>query len=122
MNKLYKTLTLIIVSFFTLSAVANDELEVSFGKKEVLIDNNKVQMVRLTYPVGSESGFHTHEFPHRTVYVISAGKLAFISKDNELPIKVIDLKVGQALYVPSATHNIKNVGSTEIVIVETEIK
>lgn len=124
MNNLDKTLMLIIFSIFTINAMANDtlELNLSKGKKEILIDNDKVQMVRLTYPAGSQSGFHTHEFPHRTVYVISAGKLALISENTEWPAKIIDLKVGQALYLPSVTHNIKNVGSTEIVLIETEVK
>ena len=92
------------------------------GSKEILIDNDKVQMVRLIYPPNTESGFHQHEFPYRTVYVVKAGKLALIANDDNYTTKVIDLKVGQALFLPATEHNVKNIGATDIVLIETEIK
>ena len=129
MVKLYKNLGLIILCLMAFNSVAsnlnlnkNANLKIKLGTKEILINNDKVEMVRLTYSAGTESGFHSHEFSFRTVYVVSAGKLALISKNIDIPNKVIDLRVGQALYLPATTHNVKNVGETEIILVETEIK
>lgn len=90
--------------------------------KEAVIDNDKVQVVRLTYPVGSESGVHSHEFAHRTVYVEKAGTLGLIPDGDESKLQVIQLTQGQILYVPAQTHNVRNLGNTQIVLIETEIK
>ncbi len=96
--------------------------DVKLGKREVLIDNEKVEVIRLTYPAGTESGMHTHIHPHRVVYVIQAGILELIPEDkNESPV-VLNITEGQTLYLPATTHNVKNIGDTTVVIVETEIK
>lgn len=104
----------------SLSAVsfANEKL----GKKEVLLDNSAVEVVRLTYPVGSESGMHSHNHPNRVVYFVKGGKLELVPENKDQPAKVINVTDGKTLFLPSATHNVKNIGSTEIVIIETELK
>lgn len=92
------------------------------GQREVLIDNEKVEVVRLTYPAGTESGIHTHQYPHRVIYVIKGGTIELVpAKPNEKP-KVVHVKEGMALYVPKQTHNVRNIGTTEVVLLETEIK
>ncbi|MCJ8319273.1 MAG: hypothetical protein MJK12_06545 [Colwellia sp.] len=105
------------LTFSTLS-FANEKL----GKKEVLLENSTVEVVRLTYPVGTESGMHTHSQPHRVVYFVKGGKLELIPEDKLQSSKIINVVDGETLFLPSTTHNVKNVGRTEIVIIETEIK
>lgn len=90
--------------------------------REVLLDNPTVQVVRLTYPAGSESGMHTHEYPHRVVYVVQGGTLEMVPEDAEAPRPRMEVTAGQAVFVPGGTHNVRNVGETEVVVVETEIK
>ena len=90
--------------------------------REVLLDNDAVEVVRMTYPVGSESGMHTHHYPNRVAYVISGGALETIPGDPEKPRQVVQVAGGQAIFLPAATHNVRNAGDTEVVIVETEIK
>lgn len=92
------------------------------GTREVLLDNDAVEVVRLTYPVGSESGMHTHLHPNRVVYFVKGGKLELIPEDEQQQSKVMDVPDGKTLYLPSTTHNVKNIGNTEIIIIETEIK
>ena len=90
--------------------------------REVLLDNDQVEVVRLTYPAGSESGMHTHEYPNRVVYVVKGGTLEMVSADSDQPPRTMPVADGQAGFVPAATHNVRNIGDTEVVLIETEIK
>ena len=96
--------------------------DIKLGTREVVLNNEKVEVVRLTYPAGSESGMHTHIHPNRVVYFIKGGKLELIPENKNEPSKMLDAKDGQTLFLPATTHNVKNIGDTKIVIVETEIK
>ena len=108
----------ILLLVFSSISLANDKL----GKREVLLDNSDVEVVRLTYPVGTESGMHTHIHPNRVVYFVKGGALKLVPKDKMQNPKVLNVSDGQTLFLPTTTHNVKNIGNTEIVIVETEIK
>jgi len=96
--------------------------EPSLGTREVLLDNPTVQVVRLTYAAGSESGVHTHEYPHRVTYVVKGGTLEMIPGDGDTPRQSVQVKGGQAIFLPATRHNVRNIGDTEIVLIETEIK
>jgi quercetin dioxygenase-like cupin family protein len=89
---------------------------------EVLLDNEAVQVIRLTYPAGTESGMHTHEFPNRVVYVVRGGTLELVPADGQGKSQVLRIADGEAVYMPAVTHNVKNIGDEEIIIIETEIK
>lgn len=106
---------LLVVSTICL---ADDKQE----KREVLLDNSDVEVVRLTYPAGAESGIHTHIHPNRVVYFVQGGILELVPKDKHQKPKVINVSAGKTLFLPTTTHNVKNIGKTEIVIIETELK
>ena len=90
--------------------------------REVLLDNQDVQVVRLTYPAGTESGMHSHEYPNRVVYFVKGGTLELVPEDAQTRSQVLMVADGEAVYLPAATHNVKNIGDNEIVILETEVK
>jgi mannose-6-phosphate isomerase-like protein (cupin superfamily) len=96
--------------------------DTDLGTREVLLDNPAVEVVRLTYPAGTESGMHTHEHPNRVAYVVRGGTLEVIPGDADKPRQILELTDGQAIYLPAATHNVRNAGDTEVIIIETEIK
>lgn len=96
--------------------------ETKLGTREVLLDNQQVEVVRLTYPAGTESGMHTHKYPNRVAYVVKGGKLELVPQDPALQSQVLTVPDGKVLFLPAATHNVKNIGTTEVVLVETEIK
>jgi len=112
----------IFIAIFLLGFSAISLADDQIGKREVLLDNADVEVVRLTYPVGAGSGMHTHIHPNRVVYFVKGGILELIPKDKNKKSKVINVSDGKTLYLPTTTHNVKNIGRTEIVIVETEIK
>jgi len=108
---------ILLISFPILSS-ADEKL----GTREVLLENESVEVVRLTYPVGSESGMHTHIHPNRVVYFVKGGKLKLIPEDKQEPPSELKVPDGKTLFLPTTTHNVRNIGDTEVVIVETEIK
>lgn len=122
-NILTKKLIFLVFAVLSFSIHAENievNAQVTLGKKEILLDNDKVEVVRLVYPPNSESGMHSHEFASRTIYVVEGGELALISENSAS--KKVTLTAGQVLYMPSSTHNIKNIGNTKVVIIETELK
>ena len=96
--------------------------EVKLGTREVLLDNQTVEVVRLTYPVGSEFGMHKHEYPNRAAYFVKGGVVELIPADRQKSHQVIEVPDGKTLFLPANNHNVKNIGDTEVVIIETEIK
>lgn len=104
--------------FFSAASLAGEKL----GKREVLLDNSDVEIVRLTYPVGTESGMHTHRYPNRVAYFVKGGVLELVPKGTGQKSKIINVSDGKTLFLPATTHNVKNIGKTEVIIIETEIK
>lgn len=96
--------------------------EPKHSSKEILFENDKVLMLRKVYPAGSESGMHTHIYPFRTVYFIKGGKLELVPADKTKKSKKLVAEDGKTLFLPVTTHNVKNIGDTEIIVIETELK
>ncbi|HSG63065.1 MAG TPA: DUF4440 domain-containing protein [Pseudomonadales bacterium] len=88
--------------------------------REVLLDNAHVQVVRLEYPAGGESGLHTHEYPIRTVYVLQGGEVEIVAPHGEK--RPLTLATGSVFVMPAATHNIQNVGTSAVMLLEQELK
>lgn len=112
----------IAVSIALLLVSASSFAAPKLGIREVVLENDQVQVVRLTYAVGTESGMHTHEYPNRAVYFVKGGTLELIPDDPSRPADELSVPDGAALFLPSTTHNVRNIGDTEVVIIETEIK
>jgi len=107
----------IVLIAITGSVFVNAE---SLGSREILLDNAQVQVIRLKYPAGSESGVHSHEFPVRTVYVLSGGDMEIVNEDGSK--SRLSPVTGSVFFMPAATHNIRNIGTTTIELLEQELK
>jgi quercetin dioxygenase-like cupin family protein len=119
---------LLITAFFSQYSFAESKVQVT-PKREIVLENEQVQVIRLTYPPGIESGMHTHVYTNRVVYFVQGGKLLLIpktsgsdNKSTKAKNKILNATDGQTLFLPATTHNVRNIGSTEIIIVETELK
>lgn len=109
-----------IAFLFFLNPTLGDDNNI--GARNVVLENENVLVVRLTYPPGSQSGMHTHVYHHRVVYFVKGGTLQLIPEDAKSAVRTLEVIDGQTLYLPATTHNVVNIGDTEIVIVETELK
>jgi quercetin dioxygenase-like cupin family protein len=88
--------------------------------RTTLLDNEEVLVEATTYPPGAGVPTHMHRFPS-LVYVVEGGTLETTTPDGA--VDRYDLRPGEALWSDSANvHSARNVGSTRVRIVETEVK
>jgi len=88
------------------------------GTTKVLLENDQVRVVQIESAPGQVTPWHSH--PDYILYALTDGKLEATDKDK--PATVLNLKAGQALFMPAVTHMVKNVGSTPVKLVLTELK
>ena len=78
--------------------------------------------MRLSYPPGTQSGVHSHQHPHRVVYVLEGGTIQLVPEDSSKQAQTLKVAAGTSLFRPAETHNVVNVGDTRVVLLETELK
>jgi len=86
--------------------------------KKVVLDNENVRVIQVEFAPGEVAPWHQH--PNHVVYVLAGGKIEITNKGKEA--MVMDLNEGDAMYMPAVTHMAKNVGTTTIRLLVTEIK
>lgn len=86
--------------------------------KKVLINNDKARVIQIELAPGESTPWHSH--PDHIAYALTDGKIEITDKDK--PGVVYDIKAGDAMYLPAVTHMAKNLGTTPIKMVVTEIK
>jgi quercetin dioxygenase-like cupin family protein len=101
----------------TVSAHAQDPLVVGPDIYKLKFENERVRVLEVTFAPGASIAGHSH--PDHMAYVIEPGKISITNAEGE---KVIDLVVGQTVWIPAETHSAKNLGTTTIKLVVVEIK
>jgi quercetin dioxygenase-like cupin family protein len=86
--------------------------------KKVLLENEQVRVLQVEFAPGEIAPWHQH--PNHVVYALTDGKLEITDKGK--PANVIELKAGDTMYMPAVTHMAKNVGTTTVKLVVTELK
>ena len=108
--------SLILAGFlFATQALAIDFLEAAPKQTKVLVDNEKVRVIRATFHKGDKVPMHSH--PDIIVYVVkSKGKIKFTNADG----KVIEseLKAGDVSFRPAVTHSHEHFGDSEAIVIE----
>jgi quercetin dioxygenase-like cupin family protein len=106
---------ILATGFFVSQALAIDFIEAAPNQTKVLVDNEKVRVIRATFKKGDKVPMHSH--PDILVYVVkSVGKVKFTNADG----KVIEseLKAGDVSFRPAVTHSHEHFGDSEAIIVE----
>lgn len=125
MNKL-KTKKIISVSVFlglllilSTGGYAQDPVKAASNVyKNVLLDNEHVRVLQVEFAPGEVAAWHQH--PDHVIYVLAGGKLEITDKGK--PANTMELKAGDTIYMPAVTHMAKNVGTTTVKLVVTELK
>jgi quercetin dioxygenase-like cupin family protein len=86
--------------------------------KKVVLDNDKVRVIEIEFAPGETAAWHHH--PDHVAYALTGGKLEITDKGKKA--RVADIKAGEALYLPEVTHMAKNIGTTTLKMVVTELK
>ncbi|HKB83452.1 MAG TPA: hypothetical protein VKD04_09635 [Burkholderiales bacterium] len=105
---------IIAAGFFATQAFAMDFVEAAPKQTKVLVDNEKVRVIRATFKKGDKIPMHTH--PDIVVYIIKGGKAKFTNADG----KVVDskTKAGEAFFRPAVTHSHEHFGNSEAIVIE----
>lgn len=96
---------------------AMDPVKVEAAFNKVLADTLNVKLHEVTLKPGDSVGMHTH--PDFTLYILQGGTLKIYPKDGEA--QVIELQTGMGLIFPSVTHSGKNIGTTTIRLLVSDI-
>ena len=86
--------------------------------KKVLLDNDQVKVMEVVFAPGATAAWHNH--PNHSVYALTSGIIQ-ITDEGKAPT-TIDINMGAALYLSAVKHMAKNVGSTTLKFIVTEIK
>jgi quercetin dioxygenase-like cupin family protein len=86
--------------------------------KKVLLDNDQVRVLQVEFAPGDVAPWHQH--PNHVVYALTGGKLEITDKGK--PASTLEIKPGDTMYLPAVTHMAKNVGTTPLKLVVTELK
>jgi beta-alanine degradation protein BauB len=98
---------------------AQDPLKVASNVyKTVLFENDQVRVISVEFTPGAVAVWHQH--PDHVAYAITDGKIEITDKGK--PAQTMEIKAGSAMYLPAVTHMAKNVGTTTIKLVVTELK
>ena len=103
-----------------------DALVAAPGNHQLLLENDRVRVIRTTVAIGATTPVHTHRWPS-VEYVLSAtafvrrdasGSVVFDSRTAEAP-----LHATEALWSdPFPPHSVENVGSEELRVIMVELK
>ena len=118
-NMISRSLLVGFILILSVGLYAQDPMKVASNVyKKVVLDNEKVRVIQVEFAPGEVAPWHNH--PNHVAYVLQGGKLEITDKGKEA--MVMDLNDGDAMYLPAVTHMAKNVGTTTIKILVTEIK
>ena len=115
------TVSLAFVALLVLAMpilTAQDMVKVAPKNCKVLLDNDRVRVVRVVTKPGEKLGMHSH--PANIVYSMTSGKAKFTSADGKTEER--ELKAGQAVWSDAVTHSTENVGTSESRVLVIELK
>jgi quercetin dioxygenase-like cupin family protein len=83
-----------------------------------IFEDEHVRMLQVTFEKGAKIPMHSH--PDHVAYVTSAGKLHIAPEQGAA--QDIDMKQGQAVFLPAQAHAAQNAGATKVQAIIFEIK
>lgn len=85
---------------------------------KVLTENEHVKLSEITFAPGAVADWHSH--PPHTVYAVTDIKMKSEEKGKEPA--TIEMKAGQAIWLPAQTHKATNLDKKPFTAIVTEIK
>ncbi|KAF2325982.1 MAG: cupin domain-containing protein [Flavobacterium nitrogenifigens] len=113
------SLFILLLLILSMNVYAQDPLKAAPNAyKKVLLENERVRIMQVEITPGETIPWHHH--PDHTIYALADGKIEITDK-GKAPV-IIDIKAGDAMYIPAVTHMAKNLGDTTVSLIVTEIK
>jgi quercetin dioxygenase-like cupin family protein len=95
-------------------AIAVDFVEAAPKQSTVLVDNEKVRVIRATFKKGDKVPMHSH--PDIVVYIVKGGKTKFTNEDGK--VMESDNKTGESFFRAATTHSHEHLGDSEAIVIE----
>ncbi|WP_309612489.1 cupin domain-containing protein [Flavobacterium sp.] len=122
MKTIIKKILPLFTAFLLLTSVhiyAQDPVKTApKNYKKVLLENDNVRVLQFEMAPKEVIPWHTH--PNHVIYALSDGKIEITDKGKEAV--TMDVKSGDVVFIPAVTHMARNIGSTTIKLIITEIK
>jgi len=116
---IYKSLFVGIFLTFSTGLYAQDMAKDAMnGNSKVILDNEKVTVIQVEFTPGY--AVPMHQDPENVGYVLAGGKMEITKEGKEA--EVMELNVGDAMYMAPETHALKNVGTTTVKLIVTILK
>lgn len=121
--KTIKTISMSLLFGFILIGSTNvygqDPLKVAQNAyKRVVLENENVRVLDFEFAPGETIPWHTH--PNHVIYSFTDGKIEITDKGKSAV--VIEIKPGNAIYIPAVTHMARNIGTTTVKLIIVEMK
>lgn len=105
-------------SLVTGRAYAQDPVKVAPKMNKVVLDNDRVRVLDVTLKAGEQMPMHQH--PDNIIYVIKGGKTRAVDMEGKPADR--EFKDGECSFRTAETHAIQNTGTTEIHVLNVELK
>ena len=121
MSKYLKTTCVLAIAaaIYASLAIAQDPVKVAPTAYKTVVDNERVRVLDVTVKPGETIPFHSH--PDYSVYIVDGGMARFFSSAADTGVAV-EMKTGSASWHDAEVHSAKNVGTTTIRVLATELK
>lgn len=120
-NERMLTISTVFSALFVLAVPivrAQDIVNVAPKNCKVLLDNDRVRVIRVVTKPGEKLENHSH--PDYIIYALTSGKRKFTSADGKTEERA--LKAGQTVWSDAVTHTVENTGTTEDRTLVIELK
>ncbi len=97
---------------------AQDIVKVAPKNCKVLLENDRVRVVRVVTKPGEKLEMHSH--PANIIYALASAKAKFTSSDGKTEER--ELKAGEAVWSEAVTHSTENTGTGESRALVIELK
>ena len=91
-----------------------DFVEAVPNQTKVLVDNEKVRVIRATFKAGDQVPMHSH--PDIIVYIVKSGRVKFTNADGK--VTESNTKAGEVLFRPAVTHSHEHLDGGEAIVIE----
>ena len=102
----------------TVKRKSTDPLQVAANVYTLIMENEHVRVLDARFNPGAQAAMHSH--PNHVVYVLTDGRLKITTPDGKSVN--VDLKAGQAIWMPAGEHAAKNLGKAEARNLVVELK
>ena len=96
---------------------AQDPLKVDPSVYKVKLEEKGVRLFEVSFEPGQKIATHSH--PDHVVYAITSGQITITEVGKDA--KTMDVKAGDAMYLPAQTHHAQNTGKTSLKLVVVEL-